>query len=69
MPQTKRYRGPSKNRTEQTRKKIISATLDMFMNQGFSDARVADICKKADVTKGFMYNYFQTKESLFEGVL
>ncbi len=68
-PQTERCRGPSTNKTEQTRKKIIAAALDVFMDQGFSDARVADICKKAGVAKGSMYNYFQTKESLFESVL
>ena len=66
---TGKKRGPSRLKTEKTRETIIKAAMEEFIERGFADARVSDICKKAGVAKGSVYNYFQTKESLFESVL
>lgn len=62
-------RGPSPLKTEKTRETIIKAALDVFIEHGFADARISDISKRAGVAKGSVYNYFQTKERLFESVL
>ncbi len=62
-------RGPSPEKTERTRSAILNAAHDEFIRHGFSAGKIQHICKKAGVSRGTVYHYFPTKESLFENVL
>jgi AcrR family transcriptional regulator len=47
------------------RQQILEAALEVFAEQGFDGATTKDIAKRADVTHGLIYFYFDSKEELF----
>src|SRR5579862_8853280 len=47
------------------RQQILEAALEVFAEQGFDGATTKDIAKRADVTHGLIYFYFDSKEDLF----
>lgn len=55
-------------RKEKKKKKIIQAAADIFAQKGYSGAAVSDIATQADVGKGTIYEYFDSKEDLFFAV-
>src|SRR5665213_4506369 len=48
---------------------IAEAALDVFAEKGFAAARLDDIARRAGVSKGALYLYFETKEDLFRAVV
>src|ERR1700722_1637586 len=48
---------------------IIAAALEEFADKGFAGARLDDIARRAGVSKGALYLYFETKEELFRAVV
>jgi AcrR family transcriptional regulator len=62
----------SKVQTRWTRRKlarpneILDAAVAVFAEKGFSAARMEDIARRAGVTKGTIYLYFQGKEDVFK---
>lgn len=68
-PSKQRTRGPSPEKTAQTRRAIVSAALAEFLDKGFANATMDAVARRADVAKGTPYRYFPTKEALFEGVV
>lgn len=53
-----------------TRKlQIMEAALEVFASEGYHKASIAQIAKKAQISKGLMYNYFKSKEELLKAVL
>jgi len=48
---------------------ILSAALEVFAAQGFAAARLEEIARRAGVSKGAIYLYFETKEQLFRAVV
>jgi TetR/AcrR family transcriptional regulator, regulator of autoinduction and epiphytic fitness len=64
-----RTRGPSLEKTAQTRRAIVSAALAEFQEKGFADATMEGVARRAGVAKGTPYRYFPTKEALFSGVV
>jgi TetR/AcrR family transcriptional regulator len=44
---------------------ILDAALDVFGEQGFARARLEDVAQRAGVSKGTLYLYFDSKETLF----
>jgi AcrR family transcriptional regulator len=64
-----RGRGPSLEKTTQTRRAITAAALREFLEKGFANATMDAVAKRAGVAKGTPYRYFATKEALFEGVV
>ncbi len=48
----------------ETRDRIISAAIKIFSQRGIEEATVDEIASAADVGKGTIYNYFQTKEEI-----
>lgn len=55
-----------KRRKEARPEEILDAALDLFTNKGFSSTRMVDIAKKAGVSKGTLYLYFDSKELIFQ---
>ncbi|MEE4197709.1 MAG: TetR/AcrR family transcriptional regulator [Bacteroidales bacterium] len=48
-----------------SKKKLIMETaLELFANEGFHTTSVSKIAKKAGISKGLIYNYFESKEDL-----
>jgi len=48
---------------------IIAAALELFVEHGFAATRLEDVARRAGVSKGTVYLYFDSKESLFEAVV
>ena len=48
---------------------ITNAAMEAFAEHGYAATRVADVAKRAGVSKGLLYLYFRTKEELFKAVI
>ncbi len=48
---------------------FAAAALDEFYEKGFAAARMEDIARRAGLSKGALYLYFDSKEALFEAVV
>lgn len=48
---------------------ILAAALEVFAERGFAAARVEEVARRAGVSKGAVYLYFETKEALFRAVV
>src|SRR5690349_22871571 len=48
---------------------IIAAALDVFADRGFAATKLEDVARKAGVTKGTIYLYFENKEALFKALV
>jgi AcrR family transcriptional regulator len=54
---------------DQRRNSLLHAALNEFFNKGFSAARMEDIAKHAQVSKGTLYLYFANKQDLFKALI
>lgn len=52
-------------RDKQTKENLLKAAKEEFLEKGYMKASLRNICKKADVTTGALYFFFQDKEDLF----
>lgn len=50
------------------RETILRAATEVFIEQGFSDARLADIAKLAGVVTSTLYLYFRSKEEMVSAI-
>lgn len=48
---------------------IVGAALAVFAEKGFAAAKLDDIARRAGVSKGAVYLYFETKEEVFRAVV
>ncbi len=48
---------------------IVQAALEVFAEKGFAAARLDEIAKRAGISKGALYLYFETKEDIFRAVV
>lgn len=48
---------------------IVAAALDVFVERGFAATRLEEVARRAGVTKGTVYLYFDGKEALFKSVV
>ena len=55
-------------RTE-SKKAIKEAALLLFSKNGLNRTRIEDIAKEAKISKGLVYNYFESKEKLLHDIL
>ena len=53
------------SRSEETRSTILHTALELFSRNGYDATGVAEICKKAKVSKGAFYYHFPSKQDLF----
>lgn len=53
---------------QQTQKQIIDAAFDLFANEGYSKTSIASVAKKANISKGLIYHYFDSKEAILEAI-
>ena len=52
-------------RTKQTQRALLDAARDVFTEQGFSNASIADVVERAGSSVGSLYHHFGGKSELF----
>lgn len=45
------------------------AALEMFAGKTYHNTSISDIAKAAGISKGLIYNYFETKEDILKGLI
>lgn len=58
----------TKEEAEQTRQNLMRVALTVFNKKGYSNTRLEDIAKAADVTRGAIYHHFGSKAELFKEI-
>ncbi len=58
-----------RRRKEERPRDIIAAALGVFGEKGFAGARMDEIARRAGLSKGALYLYFETKEDIFRAVV
>ena len=48
---------------------LTASALELFVEKGFAATRLEDVAKRAGVSKGTLYLYFDSKEDLFKAVV
>ena len=56
-------------RAEDRPREICGAALEVFSEKGFAAAKLDEIARRAGVSKGTLYLYFEDKEALFRAVV
>lgn len=61
-------RTPAKNEEvrQESMQKIMDAAFSLIAKQGYESTSIAQIATEAGVSKGLLYNYFDSKEDLLE---
>lgn len=54
---------------KKSKQKIIDASILLFSEYGFSGTPISKIAQEAGVSKGLIYNYFETKEDIVKGII
>jgi TetR/AcrR family transcriptional repressor of nem operon len=52
-----------------TRERLLDAAIGLSLEKGFADTTVAEVCERADLTKGAFFHYFNDKEAMGKAVL
>jgi len=53
---------------EEKKKLIMQVALELFANDGYHSTSISKIAQKAGISKGLMYNYFESKEELLSSI-
>ena len=51
------------------RKQIMDAALELFAAEGYSHCSISQLAQHAGISKGLMYNYFESKEELLQAIV
>lgn len=51
---------------EDRRKEILACGLDMIVCRGYEATKIRDIAEKLQISTGLFFNYFESKEKLYE---
>lgn len=60
---------PRQRRKEARPAELAAAALELFIEKGFAATRLDDVAARAGVSKGTVYLYFDSKETLFKAAL
>jgi len=73
VSQPKNMSPRSKSQIEEMRemsiRKIFDASLELFAGKGYEATSISQIAKKAGISKGLIYNYFDSKLDLLKGLM
>jgi TetR/AcrR family transcriptional repressor of nem operon len=56
-------------RTSDARGRMVDATIDIILKDGYADTTVDAVCSKAGVKKGSFYHFFESREALITTAL
>jgi AcrR family transcriptional regulator len=48
---------------------LLEAAIDLFVERGYAATRLEDVARRAGVSKGTLYLYYENKEELFKAVV
>jgi AcrR family transcriptional regulator len=51
------------------RMKILECSLDMLVSRGYEATKIRDIAKKLHMSTGLFFNYFESKEKIYEELI
>jgi AcrR family transcriptional regulator len=54
---------------QEKRALILETALELFAQNGFHGTSISDISKKAGISKGLVYNYFESKEEILKSIV
>ena len=54
---------------ESRRKQIMDTALELFASDGYSHCSISQLASHAGISKGLMYNYFESKEALLVAII
>lgn len=54
---------------ERRRQEIMHAALELFVSKGYVATKITDIAKRANMSTGLMFHYFESKEKLYEELI
>lgn len=54
---------------EQRKREILDVSLKLFANLGYESTSISRIAKEAGISKGLIYNYFESKEELLKSLV
>ena len=54
--------------TDDRKKTILKAAIEVFSRKGYHGCRIADVAKEAGVAYGLVYHYFKNKDELLQSV-
>ncbi len=66
MPRTEKQ---FQNIREEKKELIMQVALNLFAKQGYTNSSIAQIAKEAKISKGLIYNYFESKDALIKEIL
>lgn len=61
----KRYKEAFERASEERKERVLEVGIEEFASNGYENANINVIAKKAGISIGLMYKYFSTKEDLF----
>ena len=64
-----RSKNQLKELKENRKSEILEAALSVFAEYGYNGATISMIAEKAGISKGLLYNYFESKEILLDNLL
>ena len=53
---------------EKTKTQILNSSLKLFAEKGFNGTSISDIAEDANISKGLIYNYFESKAAIAESI-
>jgi AcrR family transcriptional regulator len=60
--------GSRSSKGERTRTRLLQAAKEVFEEHRFHEARISDIAKRAELSYGAFYHYFNSKDEIFREV-
>lgn len=66
MPRTPEQYEEIRNEKKQL---IMDTALSLFANKGYASTSITQIAKNANISKGLMYNYYESKEELLHAII
>jgi AcrR family transcriptional regulator len=59
----------NEDRSSLTRRALISAARELFLEKGYAEASTPELVKAAGVTRGALYHHFEDKKAVFRAVI
>ncbi|MEE4287485.1 MAG: TetR/AcrR family transcriptional regulator [Mariniphaga sp.] len=54
---------------KQKKQLIMDSALELFAENGFHATSMSQVAKKAGISKGLAYNYFESKQEILDGII